>query len=63
MLRYFLISILFMNFFNAVYGCLAIPVLLDFTKLGVDIAEPNLERAGNFKVFNLPYRLIPINKD
>jgi len=36
-----------MDFFHAVYGCLAIPVLLNFTKLGVDIAKPNLERAGD----------------
>ena len=54
MLRYGLISILIMDFFYAVYGCH--PVLLDFTKLGVDVAKPNLEKEGKYQACNLSYR-------
>ena len=51
MIRYVLISFLIADLFSAVYGCHSIPVLLDFTKLGVDIVKQSAEksdRAGKY---------------
>ena len=44
MLRYVLISFLIADLFFAVHGCHSIPVLLDFTKLGVDIVKQSREK-------------------
>ena len=59
MLRYFLINILITDLFFAVYGCHSIPVLIDFTKLGVDILNPKEDRTGKYRTFYLTYFTIP----
>jgi len=48
MLRYFLISFLITDLFFAVNGCHSLPILLDFTQLGVDFVEPHWNRTGQY---------------